>query len=116
MGGRGNTGSRSSVNVGQKVAELQAFQGDKSEKVQKRRDFAKWLDSNATNMEKSVNAGEHFIAITGGIPWYQNKSGTIFLLGTDAFWHRIGNDLTLYRERKVSTTEVTRIKLLGGKS
>lgn len=73
------------------------------------------MSENAKYQENIVNTGEHFISITNNVAWYQNKAGTLFLLGSDSYWHRIGNDLTLYRERKLSSAERDRIKkLLGG--
>ena len=85
---------------------------DKSIRIQARRDFAKWLDSNASAQETSVSTGEHSISITQDNAWYVNNAGTVFLLGADAYWHRLGNNLTLYRDRKISVSERERIKNL----
>ena len=105
------------VEIGERLSELQKFEGEKYDKIQKLREFKKWLGSNITQGERKVNQGEHFISITDETPWYLNKAGTLFILGSDRFWYKFGNDCRLFRDHKLTSSERDRIKaLLDGKT
>lgn len=119
MGGLGSSGNRK-LGGNSFVSRLnsvlaQAENADKSTRIEAKRNFAKWLDTNLTVTEQMVNSNEHIISVTQNKAWYQNKSGTLFLLGNDLYWHKLGNDLKLYKDRKISENERTRIiNLLKG--
>ena len=87
---------------------------DKLERMKAKGDFIKFLSKNSRADESGkVSPGEHIMNITGQTAWYTNKGGSLFILGQDRYWHKLGNDLQLTREYKITDAEKQRLKVLN---
>lgn len=87
----------------------------KEQKTEIIRDFKHYLVANTQVYERSAPSGSHILNVTGNRVWYQNKSGTVFMLAPNGTWMKFNNDLSVTIDGKIDNATRERVKALADK-